>query len=138
MAGTSEPARGRSAGGSAVGERATDGGVPTDELVQLLGDEYTRRILSALGDDSVPAREVADATGVSRPTVYRRLNRLEAVGAVETTMTVHPEGQHRKAFRVVIDRIAVSLAGDSVDVEDPSESSTAEDAVASASATPPR
>jgi DNA-binding transcriptional ArsR family regulator len=83
--------------------------VETESLLSLLGDEYTQAILSAMGDDSVPAREIADCADVSRPTVYRRLNRLEAAGAVETVMTVDGDGHHRQAFRVTLDELAVPL-----------------------------
>jgi DNA-binding transcriptional ArsR family regulator len=83
--------------------------VEPESLLSLLGDEYTQAILSAMGDDSVPAREIADSADVSRPTVYRRLNRLEAAGAVETVMTVDGDGHHRQAFRVTLDELAVPL-----------------------------
>ena len=83
--------------------------VETESLLSLLGDEYTQAILSAMGDDSVPAREIADCADVSRPTVYRRLNRLEAAGAVETVMTVDGDGHHRQAFRVTLTELAVPL-----------------------------
>lgn len=83
--------------------------VATESLLSLLGDEYTQAILSAMGDDSVPAREIADRANVSRPTVYRRLNSLEEAGAVETVMTVDGDGHHRQAFQVTLDELAVPL-----------------------------
>jgi DNA-binding transcriptional ArsR family regulator len=89
--------------------------VDTEELLSLLGDEYTMRILSALGEKSLPAREIADRAGVSRPTVYRRLDRLEGAGVVETASTVSPGGQHRREFRVVLDEVTVALAENSND-----------------------
>jgi len=71
----------------------TDWAVDPDELLSLLGDEYTREILMTLGNESLPAIEVVDRSGISRPTVYRRLNRLEDAGIVETVMTLHPDGR---------------------------------------------
>lgn len=103
--------------------------VDSDELLSLLGDEYARDILATLGEESLPARELVGRSDASRPTVYRRLNRLEAAGIVETVMTVHPEGHHRKEFRVTVDELAVSFENGSlrVDVEDePSDSETGE------------
>ena len=89
---------------------AADQSVETDELLALLGDEYTRTILSTIGDDSLPAREIANRSEISRATVYRRINRLEAAGVVEEVMSIHPEGQHRREFRIAYDHIQLSLA----------------------------
>jgi predicted transcriptional regulator len=84
---------------------APDTTADADELLSLLGDEYTRKILTTLGDQSLPAREIVNRSGVSRPTVYRRLDRLEDAGLVETTMSLHPDGHHRKEFRIVVDTV---------------------------------
>jgi len=83
--------------------------VDPEQLLTLLGDEYTRAIIDALGTESLPAREIASRTEISRPTVYRRLDRLEAAGVVEPTMTVDPDGHHRQAFEIVIDGLELSL-----------------------------
>ena len=86
-----------------------DRSVDPEQLLTLLGDEYTRAIIDALGTESLPAREIASRTEISRPTVYRRLDRLETAGVVEPTMTVDPDGHHRQAFEVVIDGLELSL-----------------------------
>lgn len=88
---------------------ATDHPVDTDELLALLGDEYTREILATIGDESLPAREIASRSEISRATVYRRINRLVAVGVVEEVMSIHPEGQHRREFQIAHNRIELSL-----------------------------
>ncbi|WP_407045745.1 ArsR/SmtB family transcription factor [Haloarcula laminariae] len=88
---------------------AADQPVDTDELLALLGDEYTRTILSTVGGESLPAREIANRSDISRSTVYRRINRLEAVGVVEEVMSIHPEGQHRREFRIAHEQIELSL-----------------------------
>lgn len=89
---------------------AADQSVDTDELLALLGDEYTRTILSTVGEDSLPAREIANRSDISRATVYRRINRLEAAGVVEEVMSIHPEGQHRREFKIAHNHIELSLA----------------------------
>ncbi|WP_415379443.1 ArsR/SmtB family transcription factor [Halosimplex sp. TS25] len=87
----------------------TEPAVDGDRLLSILGDEYARGVLSALGDESLPARAIAERSGVSRPTVYRRLDRLERAGIVSASMAIHPDGQHRKEFRVVLDEVEISL-----------------------------
>jgi Sugar-specific transcriptional regulator TrmB. len=93
--------------------------VDTEQLLSLLGDEYTRAIFDALGTESLPAREIATRADVSRPTVYRRLEQLESAGVVEPTMRVDPDGHHRQAFQLTIDGFELSL-GDQPDT--PAES----------------
>jgi predicted transcriptional regulator len=97
--------------------RRSGGSEPTvdaDEFLSLLGDEYTREILTTLGEQSLPAREIVDRSTVSRPTVYRRLDRLEEAGLVETTMSLHPDGHHRKEFRIVVERVELRPGDDTL------------------------
>jgi len=125
--------------GSASENASTDT-TPTidiDELLAVLAEEYTEKILAALCEGSAPAREIAEKTGASRPTAYRRLNRLEAIGAVETAMVPSPGGQLRKEFRLVLDEVEFSVVRDdaagsrSADADDASVRSLAsEDAAA--------
>ena len=104
-------------------DRSEEQSVDPEQLLSLLGDEYTRAILDALGTESLPAREIATRAGVSRPTVYRRLDRLEAAGVVEPTMTIDPDGHHRQAFRLTIDGFELNL-GDQPDAPTESTDST--------------
>jgi len=99
---------------------ADDRSIDTEQLLTLLGDEYSRAIIDALGTDSLPAREIAARTDISRPTVYRRLDRLKDAGIVEPTMRVDPDGHHRQAFTVVIDELELSVG----DTTTPAASST--------------
>lgn len=52
-------------------------------VFSVLGDDYARDIPAVINDESRPAREIAEVLDIPCPTVYRRLNRLEAVGVVE-------------------------------------------------------
>lgn len=92
----------------------TSRAIDTDALLAVLAEEYTTEILAALDTGPVPAREIADETGASRPTVYRRLNRLEAIGALESTMVPSPGGQRRKAFKLVLEAVEVPLVSSAV------------------------
>jgi DNA-binding transcriptional ArsR family regulator len=88
--------------------------VDAGEFLSLIGDEHTQEILTTLGEQSLPAREIVDRSSVSRSTVYRRLDRLEEVGLVETTMSLHPDGHHRKEFRVVVEKVELRPGDDTL------------------------
>lgn len=94
------------------GAREQDGSVVTaDQLVDLLGDEYTRRVLETIAEEPMGGREIAERTSISRPTVYRRLNRLQEVGLVDTSMTYCPDGNHHKEYRAVLEKASLRLGG---------------------------
>jgi DNA-binding transcriptional ArsR family regulator len=87
-------------------------------LLDALGDKYTRAVIAAVGEGSLPARAVVERTGASRPTVYHRLNRLAELGVVETVDAVGPDGQQRQQYRIAVDEIDISLVdGSAVDTE---------------------
>jgi DNA-binding transcriptional ArsR family regulator len=102
-----------------VGEQSTaDADVPAvafDELFDLLGDEYVVDILQALSGGEMPARAIADECGMSRSTVYRRLDRLSEAGIVASRLRPESEGHHRQEFRLVLREVAVQFREDGFD-----------------------
>jgi DNA-binding transcriptional ArsR family regulator len=95
------------------GDAIADG----DEMLSLMSDDYAQQILDALGEEPLAARELVDRLDASRATVYRRLNRLESAGVVESSMTIHPEGHHRKEFRTTVERMDLVFGSDGVTVD---------------------
>jgi predicted transcriptional regulator len=81
----------------------------TAELLDLFGDEYTRRVYEAVAEQPRSGRAVADAADVSRPTAYRRLNDLDEAGLVRTEMALSEDGHHREVFEAVAESLSVSL-----------------------------
>jgi predicted transcriptional regulator len=87
----------------------------TEELLDLFGDEYTRRVYEAVAERPRSGREVADAADVSRPTAYRRLNDLSDAGLVRTEMVLSEDGHHRERFEAVAESLSVSLGDDGIE-----------------------
>lgn len=83
----------------------TSTAVSSEEYLELLGDDYTRRILNELIDQPRTGREIMDATDISKPTVYRRLQRLEDAGLVAAEQRIDLDGHHCKQFRTVVETI---------------------------------
>ena len=82
-----------------------------EELLSLFGDEYTCCIIRALTDGPMAARELVDATGMSRPTAYRRLDRLTDAGLVAERLQVASDGHHRTEFRLAVDAVEFEVGG---------------------------
>jgi predicted transcriptional regulator len=79
------------------------------DILALLDDSYTREILICLQDGPKPAHSVVANCDCSRPTVYRRLARLEETGVVSASVRYDPDGHHRKRFHLCVDKITITL-----------------------------
>ncbi|MFA9516615.1 ArsR/SmtB family transcription factor [Halopenitus sp. H-Gu1] len=90
-------------------ERTETNDLTTAELLDLFGDEYTRRVYEVVAEQPRGGRDVAEAAGVSRPTAYRRLNDLRDAGLVRTEMTICEDGHHRERFEAVATSLSLSL-----------------------------
>jgi predicted transcriptional regulator len=89
----------------------------TTEFLDLLGDEYTRRVFEAVAEAPRTGREVAEEADVSRPTAYRRLNDLQDAGLVRTETALSEDGHHRERFEAVAASMTVSLEGDHIETD---------------------
>lgn len=49
---------------------------------------------------------------MSRPTVYRRLNRLVEAGIVESNLKPCADGRHRNVFEATLDAVSLTVTGD--------------------------
>jgi DNA-binding response OmpR family regulator len=94
------------------------------DVLDALGDKKTRHCCRVLSDAERSAREVAELTGYSLPTVYRRLNVLRQAGLIESRTQIDPDGDHFEAFTTVTERITVDLDGFRIERE-PTDGRTA-------------
>jgi len=87
-----------------------------DDLLDVLGDEYTRSVLEAIRNEPMSGTEVADATSMSKPTAFRRLNDLADIGLLEVQHRIDADdGHHHKEYHLVVDSVSVTF-GDDLDV----------------------
>jgi len=98
------------------GAETTSVDAEPDELLELLGDEYAQRLLGELTDSARPASELVERTGISKVTVYRRLNRLEAAGLVDSQTVICPNGHHHATYRATVTAVTIGLAEDGLEV----------------------
>ena len=98
-------------------ERFEDDKLSTSELLDLFGDEYTRRVFEAIAERSRSGRDVARAADVSRPTAYRRLNELRNAGLVRAEMTICENGHHRERFEAVSTELTLRLTHEGIDAK---------------------
>lgn len=90
-------------------ERSDETDLAAAEVLDLFGDEYTRRVFEVVAEKSRSGRDVAEAADISRPTAYRRLNDLCDAGLVRSEITLSPDGHHREQFEAIDTCISLSL-----------------------------
>jgi Predicted transcriptional regulators len=100
--------------------REDDNECPVDstQLLPLLGDECVMDILQTIGDTAAPAREIAEEIGVSRTTVYRRLDRLQEAGLVQASMLYNPNGHHKQQYELTVDRVQLNIGDGSLEISE--------------------
>lgn len=91
--------------------------VDPDDVLDVLSDEHARAVLETVTGEALPAKAITERLDVSRATVYRRLDRLEAAGVVVSTTALHSEGHHRNHYRATLEDIELSFAGGGLSVE---------------------
>lgn len=96
-------------------------GLEPSALLELLGDEYTQKVLRSVADRPRSGREVAEDKSISRATAFRRLNELVDAGLITTEMVPDPDGHHHKQFRALFAHVSLQFSDDglSMDVERP-------------------
>jgi len=91
-----------------------DESVAAETVLDILSDDYAQRIVEVLASQPAPAAMIVEQLDASRPTVYRRLNSLEAAGIVESTVALDPDGHHRKRFHLIVENIGFQLDTDGI------------------------
>jgi len=85
-------------------------------LIDIIGDEYTQAILIELTNNGKTARAISNSIKASRPTIYRRLNKLVRSGIVSTTTELNEDGHHRDKFHLKTDSLEFKLTDSGIEI----------------------
>lgn len=80
-------------------------------VFEALGDAKGRRCCRVLLEEPHSAQELADATGYSLPTVYRRLDALEDAGLLESRTRIGEGGGNYEVYRTVTTSLRIDIQG---------------------------
>jgi len=81
-------------------------------IAALLADDCARTILEETATEARSAGELDELCEASRPTIYRKLERLETMDLVEVRTRPDAAGHHHKVYRASLDRVVVDLGED--------------------------
>lgn len=80
-------------------------------VLSAVADPDCRTILAAV-EDRMTASEIAARTDIPRSTVYRKLDRLQEAGLVETTCRFETAGKHPTEYLRSFDRLQLAIHDD--------------------------
>lgn len=89
---------------------------PIEEILDTIGDENTRTVLAAISQQPRSAKELAEDLGISKATVYRRIESLQEHDLVKDQTLVAEDGNHYKQYHCNFNSTVISLEGDEYDV----------------------
>ena len=93
-----------------------EGDASVEGVLDTIGDDYARQILVALSREPRPAKDLAEACDISLPTVYRRLEQLEAHELVTGHTDTDEQGNEFKRYECAFESTVISLTDDEYDV----------------------
>lgn len=88
-----------------------------ETVFDVLASEEARQILALSGEEPRSAEELAEHTGASLPTIYRRVNALVDLDLLSEETRIDPEGNHYKTFETDVERISLEIGDGDLDVE---------------------
>jgi len=83
-----------------------------EEILDTIGDEKARGILAAITEDPRSAKELAEATETSLPTVYRRIEMLKEYELINSKTLVADDGNHYEIYESNFDSTVIRLEDD--------------------------
>lgn len=100
----------------------------SDDVLEALGDEPTRRIIEALSEP-MTANELSEACDIPLSTMYRKLDTLTDASLIAESTKIQQGGQHTTRYEVDFTEISVLLSEDhtlKANIDRPSRESTAD------------
>lgn len=81
-----------------------------DEILSILGDEYSRRILAILAKNELNAQELSNKLGMPTSTTYRKIKNLESLALVRKTKIIRTlEGLDESYYRSLVSGIEIKF-----------------------------
>jgi predicted transcriptional regulator len=82
---------------------------PTDKILQIVGNETRRKILTLLAKEPRYISEIAKILEVTQPAILKHLSILEKAGLIESFWKDSPVGAARKYYRIC-ESVGVEIA----------------------------
>lgn len=85
---------------------------PIEDVLDTIGDEHARTVLAAISREPRAAKELAEDTDLSLPTVYRRLELLQDHNLITEETAIAEDGNHYNVYQCNFDSTVIQLEDD--------------------------
>lgn len=86
------------------------------DVLKILGDEHTIKILQETMKQPMSADELSDACDISLQSVYRRTDKLTSYGILDTEMKYDEDGHHFQTFTTNPIQIVIGISEENADM----------------------
>ena len=83
-----------------------------EDIFDVLASETARDILVLSKSEPMSAQELAERCDASKPTIYRRVQKLNEYDLLEEELAIDDGGNHYNTFRANTDRICFDIGED--------------------------
>lgn len=81
-----------------------------DDILSVLGDEYSRKILAILAKNELNAQDISARMGIPTSTTYRKIKNLESLGLIKKTKIVRTlEGLDESYYKSMVSGIELKF-----------------------------
>lgn len=81
-----------------------------DEILTILGDEYSRKILSILAKNELNTLEISTKLDIPASTTYRKIKNLESLALIKKTKVIRTlEGLDESYYKSLVSGIEVKF-----------------------------
>lgn len=91
--------------------------VDPEEVFDLLADDYAREILAHANRKPMSVRDLTTACDAHHSTIYRRLERLQALDLLSEHLHVDIDGHHHAVYETTLAEMTVTLNDDDFHVQ---------------------
>jgi len=81
-----------------------------DEILDVLADEYSRKILAVLAKNELNAQKISEMLEMPTSTTYRKIKNLESLGLIKKTKVIRTlEGLDESYYKSLVSGIDVKF-----------------------------
>lgn len=81
-----------------------------DDILAVLADEYSRKILAILAKNELKAQEISEKLGIPTSTTYRKIKNLENLDLIKKTKVIRTlEGLDESYYKSLVSGIDVKF-----------------------------
>lgn len=89
----------------------------SDEVLELLGEERVRQVLTATSREAMSAKELSEECDVALSTIYRRVEEMTDHDLLVERTQIEADGSHHSVYEANVDHLDIDIDDGQIDVD---------------------